>query len=89
VVRTVYGGSAHLGPPPSQSPESWFVNLPGIKIVMPSTPADYKKSLKASIRDDPVIFPEHKMRYDVTGPEPLKDHEVPLCRTERKRARSS
>lgn len=86
VVRAVYGAGDNFGLHHSQSPESWFTNVPGLKVVMPSTPKDYKGLLKAAIRDDdPVVFLEHKLRYDVTGPAPGDDHTVPLCRSDVKR----
>jgi pyruvate dehydrogenase E1 component beta subunit len=86
VVRAVYGAGDNFGLHHSQSPEAWFTNVPGLKVVMPSSPADYKGLLKASIRDDdPVIFLEHKLRYDETGRDPGADHTVPLCRSDVKR----
>ena len=86
VIRTMYGGGDNFGLHHSQSPESWFVNVPGIKIVMPSTPYDYKGLLKSAVRDDdPVLFLEHKMRYDISGEIPDGEYTVPLCQSEIKR----
>lgn len=86
VVRTMYGAGDQFGLHHAQSVESMFQNVPGLKIVMPSTARDYKGLLKSAIRDDdPVIFLEHKMRYDHTGEVPDDDFTVPLCRTDVKR----
>ena len=64
VVRGPCGGGVHGGPFHSQNPESYFMNVPGLKIVAPATPADAKGLLTAAIRDpDPVIFLEHKFLY--------------------------
>jgi pyruvate dehydrogenase E1 component beta subunit len=64
----------------SQSPEAWLGNVPGLTVVMPSTPADAKGLLKASIRsNDPVVFLESKYLYRrVSGEVPEGDHVVPL-----------
>ncbi|KUK14415.1 MAG: Transketolase central region [bacterium 42_11] len=79
VVRTPVGGGLCAAAQHSQSLEAWFTHLPGLKVVMPSTPYDAKGLLKASIRDDnPVIFLEHKMLYGVKGPVPEEDYIVPL-----------
>ncbi|OIN98258.1 alpha-ketoacid dehydrogenase subunit beta [Candidatus Desantisbacteria bacterium CG_4_10_14_0_8_um_filter_48_22] len=79
VMRTEGGAGRTLGAHHSQSLEHWFTGIPGLKVVMPSTPADAKGLLKASIRDDnPVVFIEHKMLYKEKGPVPDGDHVVPL-----------
>ncbi|MCF7854622.1 MAG: alpha-ketoacid dehydrogenase subunit beta [Candidatus Pacebacteria bacterium] len=68
VVRTAGGGGRCYGPTHSQTLEAWFMHVPGIKIVVPSTPADAKGLLKTAIRDDnPVLFIEHKMLYSRRG----------------------
>ncbi len=86
VVRTTYGAGDQFGLHHSQSPISWFMNVPGIKIVAPSTAHDYKGLLKASIRDDdPVLFLENKLRYEESGDVPDEEYTVPLCRSEVKR----
>jgi len=60
VLRTEGGAGRTLGEHHSQSLEHWFTGIPGLKVVMPSTPADAKGLLKASVRDDnPVVFIEH------------------------------
>jgi len=86
VVRTNYGAGDQFGLHHSQSPIAWFQNVPGIKLVAPSTPHDYKGLLKAAIRDDdPVIFLENKLRYETEGEVPNGGYTVPLCRSDRKR----
>ena len=71
VVRSAVGGGGRFGAIHSQTHGTWFQGVPGLKIVFPSSPAEAKALLKASIRDDnPVIFLEHKRLYSVKGPEP-------------------
>jgi acetoin:2,6-dichlorophenolindophenol oxidoreductase subunit beta len=71
VVRSAVGGGGRFGAMHSQSHGTWFQGIPGLKIVFPSSPAEAKALLKASIRDDnPVIFLEHKRLYSVKGPAP-------------------
>jgi pyruvate dehydrogenase E1 component beta subunit len=66
--------------------ENWFVNVPGLVVVMPSTPYDVKGLLKAAVRDDnPVIFIEHKAIYRNKGPVPADDYVIPLGVAEVKR----
>jgi acetoin:2,6-dichlorophenolindophenol oxidoreductase subunit beta len=63
-IRSVVGAGGQFGAIHSQMPVSWFMGVPGLKIVGPSTPADAKALLKAAIRDDnPVLFFEHKRLY--------------------------
>lgn len=80
VVRGPSGGGVHGGPFHSSNPESWFVHMPGVKVVTPATPYDAKGLLKASIRDDnPVMFFEHKYLYRRLKEElPTGDYVVPL-----------
>jgi pyruvate/2-oxoglutarate/acetoin dehydrogenase E1 component len=67
-IRSVVGAGGRFGAIHSQLPASWFMGVPGLKIVAPSTPADAKALLKAAIRDDnPVLFFEHKRLYAVEG----------------------
>jgi pyruvate/2-oxoglutarate/acetoin dehydrogenase E1 component len=69
VVRSAVGAGGRFGAIHSQNPASWFVGVPGLKVVAPSTPGDAKALLKAAIRDDnPVLFLEHKRLYSVKGP---------------------
>ncbi|MFZ5633329.1 MAG: alpha-ketoacid dehydrogenase subunit beta [Bacillota bacterium] len=85
-LRTVCGAGLGAAAQHSQSLEAWFTHMPGIKVVMPSTPADAKGLLLSSIRDDnPVIFIEHKMLYGVSGPVPEGEYAIPLGRAEIKR----
>jgi 2-oxoisovalerate dehydrogenase E1 component beta subunit len=64
VIRGPAGGGVHGGPFHSQNPEGYFMNVPGLKIVAPGTPADAKGLMTAAIRDpDPVIYLEHKFLY--------------------------
>jgi acetoin:2,6-dichlorophenolindophenol oxidoreductase subunit beta len=68
VFRSVVGAGGRFGAIHSQMPVSWFMGVPGLKIVGPSTPADAKALLKAAIRDDnPVLFFEHKRLYTLEG----------------------
>jgi len=78
VVRTQYGIGRAYGPQHSQFVPSWFLQ-PGLKVVAPSTPADAKGLLKASLREDnPVLFIEAALLYEVTGPVPSGDFIVPI-----------
>jgi pyruvate/2-oxoglutarate/acetoin dehydrogenase E1 component len=68
VIRSVVGAGGRFGAIHSQMPVSWFMGVPGLKIVAPSTPADAKALLKAAIRDDnPVLYFEHKRLYTLEG----------------------
>jgi acetoin:2,6-dichlorophenolindophenol oxidoreductase subunit beta len=68
VIRSVVGAGGRFGAIHSQMPVSWFMGVPGLKIVAPSTPADAKALLKGAIRDDnPVLFFEHKRLYTLEG----------------------
>lgn len=86
VIRTEGGAGRTLGAHHSQSLESWFMHIPGIKVVMPSTPHDAKGLLVSSIYDDnPVIFIEHKMLYNTKGPIPEKPFTIPIGKADVKR----
>jgi pyruvate/2-oxoglutarate/acetoin dehydrogenase E1 component len=70
----------------SQSFENWFVNVPGLIVVMPSTPYDVKGLLKSSIRNDnPVVFIEHKCLYFDKGEVPEEEYLIPLGKADVKR----
>jgi pyruvate/2-oxoglutarate/acetoin dehydrogenase E1 component len=67
-IRSVVGAGGRFGAIHSQVPASWFMGVPGLKLVAPSTPADAKALLKGAIRDDnPVLFFEHKRLYTLEG----------------------
>jgi pyruvate/2-oxoglutarate/acetoin dehydrogenase E1 component len=79
VIRTEGGAGRAIAAHHSQSLESLWTHFPGIYVVMPATPYDAKGLLKAAIRDDnPVMFIEHKMLYNVKGPVPEEEYLVPL-----------
>lgn len=85
-VRAQGGVVGASGAHHSQSFESWFMHVPGLKVVMPSTPADAKGLLKAAIRDEsPVLFIEHRGLYWSKGEVPDGEHVVPLGVAEVKR----
>src|SRR5215470_15947134 len=78
-VRVQCGISGTMGAHHSQSLESWFLHVPGLKMVMPSCPADAKGLLKGAIRDDnPVIFIEHRGLYWTRGAVPDGDMALPI-----------
>lgn len=79
VIRTAMGAGRRAAAQHSQSLHAWYCHIPGLKVVMPSNPADAKGLLKSAIRDDnPVIFLEDKMMYNQKGEIPDGDYTVPL-----------
>jgi pyruvate dehydrogenase E1 component beta subunit len=79
VIRTLMGAGRGAAAQHSQSLHAWVAHIPGLKVVMPSTPYDAKGLLKSAIRDDnPVIFFEDKMSYQVKGLVPVGEYTVPL-----------
>ena len=79
VIRTQGGFANSWAAQHSQSLESFFCHVPGLKVVMPSTPRDAKGLLTTAIaEDDPVIFIEHKLLYSNTGPVPDGAYRIPL-----------
>lgn len=80
VIRTPFGGGVHGALYHSQSIEAFYAHIPGLKVVVPYTPADAKGLLKAAIRDpDPVLFLEHKKMYrSVRGEVPEAEFTVPI-----------
>jgi 2-oxoisovalerate dehydrogenase E1 component beta subunit len=82
VIRAPYGGGVHGALYHSQSIEAFFAHVPGLKVVVPSTPYDAKGLLRSSIRDeDPVLYLEHKKMYrSVRGEVPDGEYTVPLGR---------
>jgi acetoin:2,6-dichlorophenolindophenol oxidoreductase subunit beta len=86
VIRTHGGGGRGNAAQHSQNLEAWFLHVPGLKVVMPSTPADAKGLLATSIRDDnPVLFIEHKLLYATKGMVPEGEHLIPLGQADVKR----
>jgi pyruvate/2-oxoglutarate/acetoin dehydrogenase E1 component len=88
VIRMAQGGGAgkSTAAQHSQSLETWYAHIPGLKVVLPSTPYDAKGLLKSAIRDDnPVVFLEHKFLYSFNGLVPEEDYVVPLSRCDIKR----
>ena len=79
VMRTTMGATRRSAAQHSQSLHAWFCHVPGLKVVLPSTPYDAKGLLKAAIRDEnPVVFFEDKMMYKLKGPVPRDEYTVPL-----------
>src|SRR5207247_5422556 len=80
VVRMPYGGGVRAPELHDDSPETYYVHTPGVKVAIPSTPADAKGILAAAIRDpDPVVVLEPKLHYrTIKGEVPEGDHVVPL-----------
>jgi 2-oxoisovalerate dehydrogenase E1 component beta subunit len=87
VVRAPYGGGVHGALYHSQSIEAFYGHVPGLKVVVPSTPYDLKGLLRAAIRDpDPVLFLEHKKTYRlIKGEVPDGSYEVPIGKADVKR----
>jgi pyruvate dehydrogenase E1 component beta subunit len=87
-VRITTGAPGSSAAQHSQSPEGWFMNVPGLKIAVPATPADAKGLLKSALRgEDPVLFFEHKMLYATKGEVPADpDFTVPFGRAQVSRA---
>jgi pyruvate/2-oxoglutarate/acetoin dehydrogenase E1 component len=87
VIRTTLGATRRSAAQHSQSLHAWVSHVPGLKVVLPSTPADAKGLLKSAIRDDnPVVFFEDKMAYKLKGPVPTEDFTIPLGVADVKRA---
>jgi acetoin:2,6-dichlorophenolindophenol oxidoreductase subunit beta len=79
VLRTQGGTGRSAGAQHSQSLESWIMHVPGLRLVMPATPADARGLLKTAIRsDDPVVFIEHKSLYAVKGEVPERGDPIPF-----------
>jgi len=79
VMRTTLGATRRSAAQHSQSLHAWFCHIPGLKVVLPSTPFDAKGLLKTAIRDEnPVVFFEDKMMYKLKGPVPAEDYVIPL-----------
>src|SRR3954470_24768580 len=79
VLRTTLGATRRSAAQHSQSLQAWVAHIPGLKVVLPSTPYDAKGLLKSAIRDDnPVIFFEDKMMYQLKGQVPEGDYTIPF-----------
>jgi acetoin:2,6-dichlorophenolindophenol oxidoreductase subunit beta len=79
VMRTTLGAARRSAAQHSQSLHAWFSHIPGLKVVMPSTPYDAKGLLKTAIRDEnPVVFFEDKMSYKLKGPVPTGEYTIPF-----------
>ena len=86
VVRTTLGATRRTAAQHSQSLHAWVSHIPGLIVVLPSTPYDAKGLLKTAIRDDnPVIFFEDKMMYQLKGPVPEGDYTIPFGVADTKR----
>ncbi|MEI6667191.1 MAG: alpha-ketoacid dehydrogenase subunit beta [Acidobacteriota bacterium] len=87
VLRTTMGAARRSAAQHSQSLHVWMSHVPGLKVVLPSTPYDAKGLLKTAIRDDnPVVFIEDKMMYRMKGPVPSDDYTIPFGVADIKRA---
>src|SRR6202162_3922205 len=79
VMRTTLGAARRSAAQHSQSLHAWFSHVPGLKVVLPSTPYDAKGLLKTAIRDEnPVIFFEDKMMFKLKGPVPIEEYTIPF-----------
>jgi pyruvate dehydrogenase E1 component subunit beta len=86
VMRGPSGAAAQVAAQHSQAFESWFAHIPGLVVVMPSTPRDAKGLLKSAIRDDnPVIFMENEVLYNLKGEVPEEEFTIPLGQGDVKR----
>lgn len=86
VFRGPSGSAGQLGATHSQTFESWYANVPGLKVISPSNPYDAKGLLKAAIRDnDPVIFMESEMMYSDEGEVPEEEYVLPIGKADIKR----
>jgi len=89
VMRTTLGAGRRSAAQHSQSLHAWFSHIPGLKVVLPSTPYDAKGLMKTAIRDDnPVVIFEDKMMYKAKGPVPAEDYTIPFGVADVKRAGS-
>lgn len=87
VIRTQGGAGRSSAAQHGQSLESWFTHVPGLKIIMPSTPQDAKGLIKSSIRDDdPILFIEHKLLYSEVGHVPEEEYLIPIGKADIKRS---
>jgi pyruvate dehydrogenase E1 component beta subunit len=86
VIRTQQGGGRGNAAQHSQSLETIFTHIPGLKVVIPATPYDAKGLLKSAFREEnPIIFIEHKLLYATKGPVPEEEYTIPLGQADIKR----
>jgi pyruvate dehydrogenase E1 component beta subunit len=86
VVRLPNGAKGGNAAPHSQALEAWFMHVPGLRVVFPSTPYDAKGLLKTAVRDDnPVVFVEDKMAYFSRGDVPEDEYTIPFGQADIKR----
>src|SRR5919108_3638426 len=86
VLRTTMGAGRRSAAQHSQSLHAWYSHIPGLKVVVPSTPYDAKGLMKSAIRDDnPVVFFEDKLMYQMKGPVPEEEYTVPFGLADTKR----
>lgn len=86
VIRTQQGGGRGNAAQHSQSLETIFTHIPGLKVAIPSNPYDAKGLLKTAFRDpNPVVFIEHKLLYNTKGPVPVEDYTIPFGKAAVKR----
>jgi pyruvate dehydrogenase E1 component beta subunit len=86
VLRGPSGAAAQVAAQHSQALESWYAHVPGLVVVMPSTPKDAKGLLKSAIRDDnPVVFMENEVLYNYKGDVPEEEYHIPLGLSDVKR----
>src|SRR6202142_2005269 len=89
VLRTTWGATRRSPAQHSQSLHAWFSHIPGLKVVMPSTPYDVKGLMKSRIRDEnPVVFYEDKMMFRFKGPVPVEEYIIPIGLADVKRVGS-
>src|SRR5256884_3618514 len=87
VMRTTLGATRRSAAQHSQSLHAWFSHVPGLKVVLPSTPYDAKGLLKTAIRDEnPVVVFEDKLMYQLKGPVPEEEYTIPFGVADIKRA---
>lgn len=89
VIRTPIGGYQSAAAQHSQCMEAWFMHVPGLKVVIPATPADAKGLLKTALRDNnPVIFLEHKKLYQMKAEVPEEEYFIPFGQADIKKTGS-
>lgn len=90
VLRTTCGAGMCAAAQHSQCLEAWMMHIPGLKVVVPSTPYDAKGLLITAIRDDnPIVFIEHKMLYGTEGEVPEEPYTIPFGQADIKKGRTS